>query len=321
MPHSWPNLYLNTTRTRQVSWDRFSFNRLANSYYSKGPITGADGDAGAFLPLEIITDQFQRLINEARSQRASQYLPSTYDLAVVKGFEAQRNILLDSYASNTTAVIELPFTGKSGSGNLLLKPLSRGSINIDPTNPSGGPVIDFGVLTNPVDLKINLAAVKLSRVIYSSPHMAALGPVETNPGVNVTTDEAITTWIHNTLLPSAAHPCGTASMMPRDCGGVVGPDLLVYGLRGLSVVDASIMPLIPGTHLSATVYAVAEKVLEFLRLLIAIPANLCFRQRILSRNGLRKIDLKISDAGIRPIAYSGMPWNTSRNLREDDMYD
>jgi hypothetical protein len=33
-------------------------------------------------------------------------------------------------------------------------------------------------------------------------------------------------------------------------------------VNGLSVVDAS-MPLVPGTHLDATVYAVAEKVSSF----------------------------------------------------------
>jgi len=49
-------------------------------------------------------------------------------------------------------------------------------------------------------------------------------------------------------------------MMPRHLGGVVSPELLVYGTKHLSVVDASIMPMISGTHLSATAYAIAEKV-------------------------------------------------------------
>ena len=39
----------------------------------------------------------------------------------------------------------------------------------------------------------------------------------------------------------------------------------MHGVEGLSVVDASIMPLAPATHLDATVYAVAEKV-SFLRI-------------------------------------------------------
>jgi choline dehydrogenase-like flavoprotein len=229
-------------------------------FHSQGPITGADGCAGAFLPLQVISSEYKSITDEARSQTASQYLYPNSHPTIIKGFEAQKALLLDSYESNTTAAIELPFTGKFGSGNIFLKPLSRGSINIDPTSSSGAPIIDFGVLTNPVDLKINLAAFKLSRQVYSSPHMSDLGPVETSPGKNVTTDDEIIAWIHSALLPSSAHPCGTAAMMPRELGGVVRPDLLVYGVQRLSIVDASIMPLIPGTHLSATVYAIAEKV-------------------------------------------------------------
>lgn len=40
----------------------------------------------------------------------------------------------------------------------------------------------------------------------------------------------------------------------------MGPDLLVHNVKGLSVVDECIIPLVPSTNLCATVYAVAENV-------------------------------------------------------------
>lgn len=49
-------------------------------------------------------------------------------------------------------------------------------------------------------------------------------------------------------------------MLPRALGGVVGEDLAVYGVRGLRVVDASVIPTLPGANTCQTVYAVAEKV-------------------------------------------------------------
>lgn len=54
------------------------------------------------------------------------------------------------------------------------------------------------------------------------------------------------------------HHAGTASMLPRELGGVVDSKLRVYGVEGLRIVDASVMPMIPAAHLQDTVYAVAE---------------------------------------------------------------
>jgi choline dehydrogenase len=54
-------------------------------------------------------------------------------------------------------------------------------------------------------------------------------------------------------------------MMPRELGGVVGQDLLVYGVTGLSVVDASVMPMLPAAYTQQTVYAVAEKAADLIK--------------------------------------------------------
>lgn len=60
---------------------------------------------------------------------------------------------------------------------------------------------------------------------------------------------------------------GTCAMGGREGAkaGVVDERLRVYGVRGLRVIDASIMPLQVGAHIQATVYAIAEKGASMIR--------------------------------------------------------
>lgn len=72
------------------------------------------------------------------------------------------------------------------------------------------------------------------------PSMQVLGPTETDPGANLTTDEEFKAAFRATLIPTNGHACCTLPMMPLKLGGVVNNELQVYGLQGLSVVDNSI---------------------------------------------------------------------------------
>ncbi|KAK3375612.1 hypothetical protein B0T24DRAFT_697926 [Lasiosphaeria ovina] len=89
-----------------------------------------------------------------------------------------------------------------------------------------------------------------ARAFWASPQLAYLGPTEAAPGPLL-------------LWPSLGHPLGTCAIMPENLGGCVGPDLKVYD--GLSVVDASIMPLTVSGALQAAVYAVAEKAADLVK--------------------------------------------------------
>lgn len=54
-------------------------------------------------------------------------------------------------------------------------------------------------------------------------------------------------------------------MMPEDLGGVVDPTLTVYGTSNVRVVDASVLPFQVCGHLTATLYAVAEKAADMIK--------------------------------------------------------
>lgn len=213
-----------------------------------------------FLPLQVIADNWRDIATEVKNQKAASHLPKQTHVTVTKGYEAQLQLLADQYASTGSAVMELPFSGSARSLQVLLKPLSRGSINLNPSDPLGEVVVDFGTFTNPLDLKVMNAIFRISRKWLLAPAHQKLGAVEDPATAGLSTDAEIEGLARSTITPSFFHPSGTNAMMSRELGGVLGADLLVYGVRGLSVVDASVMPLIPGTHLCATVYAVAEKV-------------------------------------------------------------
>lgn len=67
------------------------------------------------------------------------------------------------------------------------------------------------------------------------------------------------------LSPRMVHPSGSCPMMPEALGGCVSPGLEVDGTERWSVVDASILLVIPSCHLQATMYAVGEKAADVIK--------------------------------------------------------
>jgi choline dehydrogenase-like flavoprotein len=110
-----------------------------------------------------------------------------------------------------------------------------------------------------------IAALRINRKLIASEAMQELQPVEMVPGANITSDDELRVALRQQVVPTYSHPCCTCAMMKRELGGVVDVKLRVHGVGNLRVVDASIMPLIPATHTSATVYAVAEKAADIIK--------------------------------------------------------
>lgn len=227
-------------------------------------ITHEAGNTVTFLPLPNITSDYQSIVDLASSAIPStlaENAPQTY----LNGYQAQREIITRLFSGTNALVQETGFSTSSVVPITLVKPLSRGSINIKSSNVLDEPLVDFGVFSHPSDLDIMVAALRKNRELMLTPAMQELGPIEVSPGANITTDEEIRKALRASMTPTYSHPCCTCPMMPEKLGGVVDPELLVYGIKGLSVIDASIMPMIPATHLSSTVYAVAERAADLIK--------------------------------------------------------
>lgn len=220
----------------------------------------------ALIPLPVLTNTSDDIISEILAQDPAEFLPKDTHPTIVAGYTQQLRALARQFHSTGSAVLEIPFTGRPGFALILLKPLSRGRIDISPRDDGAGrgdvePQVDWRSLTNPIDSRIAAEFLRWVRSFVASAAMVdALDPVETQPGLDVDGIEAIAKWFSGVASPSNGHLVGTASMAPRELGGVVGPDLTVHGTQGLSVADNSIITLIPGTHTSSTAYGIGEKV-------------------------------------------------------------
>merc|ERR1712093_494613 len=72
--------------------------------------------------------------------------------------------------------------------------------------------------------------------------------------------------MHRKLLERVStgyHPCGSCRMGRTIEEGVVNGRLKVFGVQGLRVVDASVMPVIPDGRIQSPVYMIAEKAAHF----------------------------------------------------------
>jgi len=235
---------------------------------AQGPYTLAMGNSAIYIPLRNVTEDYTDIIDAINAQVADKtalnYLPEGVPEDVKAGYLAQLSLLAKSHANPEQAILESPFMSSAPGGGFLLKPLSRGTVMLDPDNLYGEPIIDYRTASNPVDLHVMASFVHFFRRYYATPTMKAMGATERSPGADVTKIADIIESIRGGITASFMHPCCTAAMMPREKGGVVGPDLKVYGVEGLRVVDLSVVPVIPGTHTSATTYAIGEKAADMI---------------------------------------------------------
>ena len=144
-----------------------------------------------------------------------------------------------------------------------VRPTSRGQVTLRDQDPSSAPLIQPNYLSTEEDRAVAVAGLKFTREIMAAPALAPFSPQELKPGVHLTRDEEL---VHaaGDLGTTIFHPVGTCKM-GKDPMAVVDDHLRVHGVKGLRVVDASIMPTITSGNTNAPTVMIAEKGAEFIK--------------------------------------------------------
>jgi choline dehydrogenase len=215
-------------------------NLLRYLFYKKGPFASNAAEAGGYIRTKSdITAPDQQLL----------FAPCYY---IEHGFGNPKK-----------------GNGYTLAGNLLT-PQSRGFVTLASANPADKPVIDPCYLTHEDDLQSIIAGYRICQQIGLS---KAFEPycLGTHFSKKPLTDDAEIVQLIRNTAQTLYHPVGTCKM-GTDNRSVVNSELKVYGIAGLRVADASIMPTIVRGNTNAPAMMISEKAAALMLREAAVPS-------------------------------------------------
>lgn len=155
---------------------------------------------------------------------------------------------------------------------MLMRPKSRGRIMLKSRNPKAYPELVPNYFEYKEDLQKIIEGIKVAIEIANQPAMKKIGaklydiPIEECLKYGKFGSDEYFACQAQMFTFTIYHQSGTCKMGPAgDPTAVVDPRLRVHGIRGLRVVDASIIPAIPSSHTNAPVFMIAEKASDIIK--------------------------------------------------------
>ena len=158
-----------------------------------------------------------------------------------------------------------------------MRPKSRGSIHLTGADPTDPVRVDANYLGHPQDLTDLMAGVRMAREIGNS------APLQPFAGREITPGSLSVAELERFLrdgLGTFWHQCGTAKM-GRDPMSVVDGKLKVYGMDGLRIADASIMPCVTTGNTMAPCVVIGEQAAALLQ------------QQLTQENAQRQFEVRV----------------------------
>ena len=141
-------------------------------------------------------------------------------------------------------------------------PESRGEVTFRSADPRDPPAIQLNFLSTESDRAVARECIRVVRRIYNTPPIGDFIDRESSPGPQAISDADLDAFTRRTA-EVGHHPVGTCAM-GTGRRSVVDPQLRVRGLEGLRVVDASVMPTVPGGNTNGPTMMIAERAADLI---------------------------------------------------------
>ncbi|MEQ5869050.1 GMC family oxidoreductase N-terminal domain-containing protein [Sagittula sp. NFXS13] len=147
----------------------------------------------------------------------------------------------------------------------VLRPKSRGEVRLRSADPADPPVFRSGVMSDPADMALSIAALRKALGLLEQPALQAVMAERKRPAPGPDTDETLTEYIRS-HAKTVYHPAGTSKMgSASNPMAVVDQRLAVHGIKGLRVADASVMPCLPSGNTNAPTIMIGARAADFIR--------------------------------------------------------
>jgi choline dehydrogenase len=142
---------------------------------------------------------------------------------------------------------------------------TAGRLRLTSIDPHSPPALDYGYLSDPWDRARMRAAVRLVIKLSQHPAYHSLITERIAPtGEDLSSDAALDAWLL-THATTQHHSAGTCKMGPAsDPLSVIDQHGRVYGLEGVRVADASVMPDVVRANTNATTIMIGERMADLI---------------------------------------------------------
>lgn len=147
----------------------------------------------------------------------------------------------------------------------VLRPKSRGSVELRSKDPNVQGLFRSGVLSHPDDVDLTLKGLRLALSLLDQPALQEVLGTRRLPQAGDDSEEALIRHIRASAK-TVFHPVGTAKIGDRDDEtSVVDAQLRVHGVSGLRVADASVMPYLVSGNTNAPSIMIGARAAEFIK--------------------------------------------------------